>query len=32
MEKIKHKLQTSIGGNIEENAVFGEHMKNEQIC
>ena len=32
MEKIKHKLQTFIGGNIRRNTMFGEHMKNKQTC
>ena len=31
MEKIQYKLQTSVGGNIERNNVFGEYMKDKQI-
>ena len=32
MEEVRHKLWASVGGDMERNAVFGEHMKNKQTC
>ena len=31
MEKVRHKLQASIGGNIGRNAIFREYIENEQM-
>ena len=32
MEEVWYKLQTSIRGDIGRNAMFREHMENEQTC
>jgi len=31
-EEVWHKLQTSVKGNMERNTMFGEYMKNKQMC
>jgi len=32
MEEVWHKLWASVQGDMGRNAMFGEHMKNEQTC
>ena len=32
MEKIKYKLWVSIQDNMGRNAMFGEYIKDEQMC